>query len=162
MRGYMFRAFLTTAISMAVSAACVVEARAKEELLSRPAIIETGTWGSKTLLECPAAQMPVFTEGPTDEFLAGKKTHSERGILKCINITKNDGTVHAGGSGSITFTSGRRIEVVNCPNNTVPFVWNVTNYSLSYDPEKSTTSEYLALAPVIARCMEVTFWSQRK
>jgi hypothetical protein len=140
-----------------MSAVCITDVHAHDETTNRPAIIETGPGGAKTLIQCSADQMPVLTEGPTDEFQAGKRTHSRHGLIKCIDVTANNRNIDAGGSGSVSFTDGRKIEVINCPRGTFPLVWqfHISNYSVKFDPKEiNQTDKYLAVAPVLVRCAE--------
>jgi hypothetical protein len=142
----------------------ITSAKADDSVADAPAIVETGPGASKILVKCTADQMPVMTEGPTEEIQAGKVTHYDHGILKCVEITEKVRIGEAGGSGTASFSDGRKLEVVNCPKGTSPFVLELNDFnnstSITYDPKKPLPSEYVALAPVTVRCMETALVQQ--
>lgn len=138
-------------------------AQAQDGNVGKPAIVEIGAGGTKTLLECSSDQMPVMTEGPTVEVLNGKETHYDHGILKCVDITEKARNGDAGGSGSFSFTDNRKVQVVNCPKGTVPFILGSNRtgqpMTITRDPKKPLPTEYVAIAPVLVRCEETALWA---
>lgn len=147
-----------TAAALFITAVCITDVQADDAVNGAPAIVETVNGTAKVLLNCTNDQMPVMTEGPTEEIQAGQETHYDHGILKCADITETVRNGDAGGSGSASFTDGRKLEVINCPKGTSPFVLELDDKTKSLpitrDPKKPVPSEYVAYAPVTVRCME--------
>jgi len=150
------RKFIFIAVTaLAMAATSIAPARAGDPVSAAPSIVETVDGSAKVLLTCAAGQMPVLTEGPTVEIQAGKEIRHDQGILKCVGLAGPAGTVEAGGSASLSFTDGRKLEVRDCPKGTVPFVLGFEHLdAITRDPAKPLPAGYFAMGRVTVRCME--------
>ena len=120
-----------------------------------PRVVQTDGSGTRVLLTCSNDEMPVYTEGPSDEIVNGQVVHSDHGLSKCVAITQADRAVPSGGSGTLGFTGGRIVAVEGCADGTVPLVWQFTDYKVTISPSKPSP-HYIVTARILARCIETS------